>query len=307
MPIINLPDNFPAIEMLRNERHCGIYPDKSGQAPQSLRHYSNRSTPLKIAILNLMPIKITTEADLLRLLSNSPLEIELDFIRLETHVSKNTSAEHLNTFYKPFSAIKNERYDGCIVTGAPVELLPFEDVTYWRELTGIFDWARANVTSTLYICWGAQAALYHFYGIEKYTLNKKMFGIFRHTVNDPKFPLFRGFDDEFFAPHSRHTTIYADDIKKCADLTLLSESNEAGVAIVSSRNGRELYLTGHSEYAPLTLHEEYMRDRAKGLDSVELPQHYYPNNDPNSRPVVTWRAHANLMFVNWLNWFVKGE
>ena len=265
---------------------------------------SNR--PLKIAILNLMPLKIATEADLIRLLSNSPLEIELDFIRLETHTSKNTSAEHLDAFYKPFSAIKNSTYDGCIVTGAPVELLPFEDVTYWRELTEIFDWARENVTSSFYICWGAQAALYHFYGIEKYALDKKLFGVFRHTLNESQHPLFRGFDDEFFAPHSRHTTIYADEIRQCAELSILSESDEAGVYIVASSSKKEFYVTGHSEYHALTLHEEYERDKAKGLDSVELPQHYYPNDDAKSIPVVTWRAHANLMFVNWLNNFVKG-
>ena len=293
MPITNLPHNFPALDILRKE---GIAVCAKA-----------KSTPLKVAILNLMPIKITTEADLIRLLSNSPLAIELDFIRLETHVSKNTSAEHLNTFYKPFSAIKNEKYDGCIVTGAPVELLPFEEVTYWHELTGIFDWARTNVTSTFYICWGAQAALNHFYGIPKYTLNKKMSGVFKHTVNDPTLPLFRGFDDEFYAPHSRHTTVYADDIRKCAELTLLSESDEAGVSIVSSRNGRDIYATGHSEYEPLTLHEEYVRDTAKGLDSMEMPKHYYPNDDPTKKPVVKWCAHANLLIVNWLNWFVRGE
>jgi homoserine O-succinyltransferase len=292
--ITNLPDNFPAIEILRNE---GI----------SVQTDIQNTRPLKIAILNLMPLKIATETDLIRLLSNSPLEIELDFIRLETHISKNTSAMHLDTFYKPLSAVKNDKYDGCIITGAPVELLPFEEVTYWRELTQIFDWARTNVTSTFYICWGAQAALYHFYGIEKYTLDKKLFGVFRHTVNEPTFPLFRGFDDVFFAPHSRHTTICADEIRKCSELTILSESEEAGVYIVSSRNGREFYVTGHSEYSALTLHEEYMRDMAKGLDSVEIPQHYYPNNDPNNYPAVTWRAHANLMFVNWLNWFVKKD
>jgi homoserine O-succinyltransferase len=208
-------------------------------------------------------------------------------------------------FYKPFSTVKNDFYDGCIVTGAPVELLPFEEVTYWRELTEIFDWARTNVTSAFYICWGAQAALYHFYGIEKYTLDKKLFGVFRHTVNEPTFPLFRGFDDGFFAPHSRHTTIYADEIRKCSELAILSESEEAGVYIVSSRSGREFYVTGHSEYSALTLHEEYMRDMAKGLDSVKMPQHYYPDDDSNNYPAAVWRAHANLMFVNWLNWFVR--
>jgi homoserine O-succinyltransferase len=295
--ITNLPDNFPALEILSNE---GIF--NPNRVSNPVRDYP---CPLKIAILNLMPIKITTEADFIRLLSNSPLEIELDFIRLETHVSKNTSAEHLDKFYKPFSVIEKNVYDGCIITGAPVELLPFEEVTYWQELTRIFDWARTNVTSTLYVCWGAQAALYHFYDVQKHTLGKKLFGVFRHTVNDPAFPLFRGFDDVFFAPHSRHTTIYADEIRKCEELTVLSESDEAGVYIVSSRCGRDIYVTGHSEYSPLTLHEEYMRDMAKGLDSVELPQHYYLDNNPDNPPVVTWRGHANLLFLNWLNWFVR--
>ena len=284
---MNLPDNFPALAILEQE---GI----------SVRAKKKTARTRKIAILNLMPIKITTEVDFIRLLSNSPLDIELDFIRLETHTSKNTPAEHLDAFYKPFSKIKNDNYDGCIVTGAPVELLPFEDVTYWRELTTIFDWTRTNVTSSLYICWGAQAALHHFYGIEKYTLDKKLFGVFLHTLNDPKNPLFRGFDDEFFAPHSRHTTICADEIRKCAELSILSESDEAGVYIVSSRSGREFYVTGHSEYSALTLHEEYLRDMAKGLDTVELPKNYYPGDDVEKSPVVRWRTGANLMFVNWL-------
>ena len=290
--IINLPDNFPALEILRSE---GINPNRDSNPVRDSQR------PLKIAILNLMPLKIATEADFIRLLSNSPLEIELDFIRLETHVSKNVSEAHLNEFYKPFSAIKNQKYDGCIVTGAPVELLPFEEVTYWRELTEIFDWARENVTSSFYICWGAQAALHHFYGIEKYTLDKKLFGVFKHTLNEPQNPLFRGFDDEFFVSHSRHTTICADEIRKCAELSILSESDEAGVYIVSSRSDRGFYVTGHSEYHALTLHEEYERDMAKGLDSVELPKNYYPGNDVEKSPVVRWRAGANLMFVNWLN------
>jgi homoserine O-succinyltransferase len=304
--ITNLPHNSPALEILKNE---GISPvtERSSPVAECSSPVAERSRSVKIAILNLMPLKIATEADFIRLLSNSPLEIELDFIRLETHISKNVSEAHLNEFYKPFSTIKNSTYDGCIITGAPVELLPFEEVTYWHELTEIFNWARTNVTSSFYICWGAQAALYHFYGIEKHTLDKKLFGVFRHTVNEPEFPLFRGFDDSFFAPHSRHTTIYADDIKKCSELTILSESDEAGIYLVSSRNGRDIYATGHSEYHALTLHEEYIRDMAKGLDSVEMPQHYYPNNNPNNCPAVVWRAHANLMFSNWLNWFVKNQ
>ena len=286
--ITNLPHNFPALSILEQEGF-------------SVQTNSKSDRPLRIAILNLMPIKITTEADLLRLLSYSPIDIEVDFFRLETHVSKNTPAEHLEKYYKPFSAIKHQQYDGCIITGAPVELLPFEDVTYWSELKSIFDWARANVASTLYICWAAQAAMYHFYGIPKYTLEKKVSGVFLHTLNEPNNPLFHGFDDEFFAPHSRHTTVYANDIKQCPELQLLSESPEAGVYIVSSGGHRELYVTGHSEYHPLTLHQEYTRDLAKGLESVEMPKNYYPNDDITKTPIVRWRSHANLLFTNWLN------
>lgn len=294
MPV-NLPDNLPAIEILKKE-HIFVM-DELRATTQDIR-------PLKIAILNLMPLKVTTETDLVRVLSNSPLQVKIDFIQLETHQSKNTPIEHLMEFYKPFSAIKDQFYDGFIVTGAPVELLRFEDVNYWQELTEIFDWARTNVTSSYYICWAAQAALYHFYGINKYPMEKKLFGVFKHTLNNPSFPLFRGFDEEFYAPHSRHTTILAKDIAQHPELEILSQSDEAGVYIVSSRGGREFYVTGHSEYSPLTLHNEYTRDLAKGLDSVELPKNYYRDNDPSQSPVVKWRSHANLLFVNWLNYFV---
>ena len=294
MPV-NLPDNLPAIEILKKE-HIFVM-DELRATTQDIR-------PLKIAILNLMPLKVTTETDLVRVLSNSPLQVKIEFIQLETHQSKNTPIEHLMEFYKPFSAIKDQFYDGFIVTGAPVELLRFEDVNYWPELTEIFDWARTNVTSSYYICWAAQAALYHFYGINKYPLEKKLFGVFKHTLNNPSFPLFRGFDEEFYAPHSRHTTILAEDIAQRPELEILSQSDEAGVYIVSSRGGREFYVTGHSEYSPLTLHTEYTRDLAKGLDSVELPKNYYRDNDPSQSPIVKWRSHANLLFVNWLNYFV---
>jgi homoserine O-succinyltransferase len=208
------------------------------------------------------------------------------------------------SFYTKFSKIKNAYYDGMIITGAPVEMLPFEEVNYWNEFTGILDWARTHVTSTFYICWAAQAALHHFYGIRKYPLEKKLFGVFRHTVNDPSSPLLRGFDDEFHAPHSRHTTILADEIRQQPGLTILSESEEAGVYIISSRGGREFYVTGHSEYAPLTLHNEFVRDREKGLDSVTLPKNYYRDDDPEQLPLVQWRSHANLLYINWLNYFV---
>lgn len=294
MPV-NLPDNLPAIEILSNE-HIFVMND--------LRASTQDIRPLKIAVLNLMPLKITTETDLIRLLSNSPLQITIDFVQLETHTPKNTPIGHLKEFYKPFSTIRDDFYDGFIVTGAPVELLPFEKVNYWQELTGILDWARKHVTSTFYICWGAQAALYHFYGIEKHLLEKKLFGVFKHTANDPSFPLFRGFDDEFYAPHSRHTTVYAEEIGRHPGLTVLSQSDEAGVYIVASRGGREFYVTGHSEYSPLTLHNEYIRDMKKGLNSVQLPRNYYPGNDINRPPVARWRSHANLLYINWLNYFV---
>ncbi|MDD4159007.1 MAG: homoserine O-succinyltransferase, partial [Proteiniphilum sp.] len=262
MPV-NLPEKLPAIEILKKENIFVM--DDLRASTQDIR-------PLKILVLNLMPLKITTETDLIRLLSNSPLQVEIEFLGLSSHTPKNTPIEHLMSFYTTFSKVQKRYYDGMIITGAPVEMLPFREVTYWGELTHIFDWARTHVTSTFYICWGAQAALYHFYGIHKYPLEKKLFGVFRHTLNDPAFPLFRGFDDAFYAPHSRHTTIRAEEIKQHAGLTILSESEEAGVYIVSSRGGREFYVTGHSEYSPLTLHNEYMRDMKKGMDSVSIPQ-----------------------------------
>ena len=294
MPV-NLPDKLPAIEILSKE-HIFVMSD--------LRASTQDIRPLKILILNLMPLKITTETDLIRLLSNSPLQLEIEFLGLKSHTPKNTPIEHLQTFYKTFPKVKESYYDGFIVTGAPVELLPFEEVRYWQELTGIFDWARTHVNSTYYICWAGQAAMYHFYGIRKYPLDKKIFGVFPHTVNHKAFPLFRGFDDEFFAPHSRHTTVSAEEISQHPELAILSQSEEAGVYIVASRGGREFYVTGHSEYSPLTLHNEYTRDMQKGLDSVELPKNYYKDNDPQKQPVVLWRSHANLLFINWLNYFV---
>ncbi len=294
MPV-NIPDKLPAIEILKKE-HIFVMDD--------LRASTQDIRPLKILILNLMPLKITTETDLIRLLSNSPLQIEIEFLGLTTHTPRNTPIEHLISFYNGFSNIKDSYYDGMIITGAPVEMLPFEEVNYWDELTLIYDWARTHVTSTFYICWGAQAALYHFYGIRKYPLEKKLFGVFNHTINDPSFPLFRGFDDTFYAPHSRHTTILAEEIRQNPALTIHSESEEAGVYIVSSRGGREFYVTGHSEYAPMTLHNEYTRDKEKGMDSVEVPLNYYRNNDPAQPPLVQWRSHANLLYINWLNYFV---
>lgn len=294
MPV-NLPDKLPAIEILKQE-HIFVMDD--------LRASMQDIRPLRILILNLMPIKVTTETDLIRLLSNSPLQVEIEFLGLTTHTPKNTPVEHLMAFYTRFSKIKNSYYDGMIITGAPVEMLPFEEVNYWSEFTQIMDWARKHVTSTFYICWAAQAALYHFYGIQKYPLRKKLFGVFSHRVNDPSFPLFRGFDDVFYAPHSRHTTLHKEEIERHPGLTLLSESEEAGVYIVASRGGREFYVTGHSEYAPMTLHNEYMRDLSKQKSNVELPKNYYRDNDPKQLPIVRWRSHANLLYINWLNYFV---
>lgn len=294
MPV-NIPDKLPAIEILKKE-HIFVMDD--------LRASTQDIRPLRILILNLMPVKVTTETDLIRLLSNSPLQVEIEFLGLSTHTPKNTPIEHLMSFYTNFSKIKNTYYDGMIITGAPVEMLPFDEVKYWKEFTQILDWARTHVTSTFYICWGAQAALHHFYGINKYPLEKKLFGVFKHRINDPSFPLFRGFDDEFYAPHSRYTTILAEEINRHPALTILSESDKAGVYIVTSRGGREFYVTGHSEYSPSTLHKEYIRDKEKGMDSVALPENYYRNNDPEQPPLVQWRSHANLLYINWLNYFV---
>lgn len=296
MPV-NIPKGLPAIETLKKENIFVM--DNERASGQDIR-------PLKIAIVNLMPLKITTETDLIRLLSNSPLQLEIDFIKLKSHTSKNTPIKHMQMFYKTFESIKSQKYDGMIITGAPVEQLNYSDVTYWDEITEIFDWARHNVTSTLYICWAAQAGLYHYYGVPKYNLDKKMFGVFKHTSLDKKNQIFRGFDDEFYVPHSRHTEIRRKDIEKVKGLRILSESEESGVYMVMGRNGRELYLTGHSEYSPLTLDAEYKRDLDKGLP-IDMPKHYYKDDNPNLGPLVRWRSHANLLFTNWLNYFVYQE
>jgi len=293
MPI-NIPDKLPAIELLKKENIFAIGISRASK--QDIR-------PIRLALLNLMPLKITTETDLVRVLSNSPLQVELDLIGLKSHTSKNTPIEHIREFYIDFDQIKNQKYDGLIITGAPVEQLEFEEVNYWKELTEIFDWAKTHVTSSLFICWSAQAALYHYYGIPKHSLSKKMFGAFEHKVNDPLNPLFRGFDDVFFAPHSRHTEIRREDIEKVTGLTILSESDDAGVYAILARDGREVFITGHSEYAPETLDNEYKRDLAKQLP-IEIPRNYYLDNDPGKSPVVRWRSHANLLFSNWLNYYV---
>ncbi len=293
MPV-NIPDNLPAIELLKKE-NIFVMSDLHAQA-QDIR-------PLRVLILNLMPLKITAETDFVRLLSNNPLQVELDFLRLETHQSKNTSEEHLEMFYKYFNEVENDFYDGMIVTGAPIELLKFEDVTYWPEITKIFDWARTHVTSSLYICWASQAAMYHFYGVGKHPLEHKLFGVFQHTTVDNANPLFRGFDDEFFIPHSRYTTTYKSEIDAHPEVHVLAESKDAGVGIAFSRGGREFYFTGHSEYSPNTLNDEYKRDIAKGL-TTEIPKNYYKDDNPDNCPMVRWRSHANLLFNNWLNYFV---
>lgn len=296
MPV-KIPYNLPAIELLKEENIFVM---------SDLRANSQDIRPMRVLILNLMPLKISTETDFVRLLSNNPLQVEVEFLRLDTHTPKNTSEEHLEMFYKGFSEVKESFYDGMIITGAPVELLKFEEVSYWDEITTIFDWAKSHVTSTLYICWAAQAALYHFYDVQKQPLDNKLFGVFKHTAREHKSPLFRGFDDEFFIPHSRHTTISKADLERREEVSILSESEDAGVAIVSSRGGREFYLTGHSEYPALTLHQEYMRDLEKGAP-IGIPENYYRDNDPNNPPLVRWTSHANLLFNNWLNYFVYQE
>lgn len=296
MPL-NLPDRLPAIELLKKE-NIFVF-DHSRASRQDIR-------PLRIVVLNLMPLKITTETDLVRLLSNTPLQIELSFMKLRSHTPKNTPVEHMKAFYKDFELMRNERFDGMIITGAPVEQMPFEEVSYWSEVSAIFDWARTHVTSTLYICWAAQAGLYHHYGVPKHDLPHKMFGIFEHTVNRPLLPIFRGFDDVFYVPHSRHTEIRREDIERCPELDILSESPEAGVYMVMARGGREFFVTGHSEYSPYTLDGEYKRDLAKGLP-IDMPRNYYRSDDPSQPPLVRWRAHANLLFSNWLNYYVYQE
>lgn len=296
MPL-NLPHHLPAIELLKNENIFVM--DDRRASNQDIR-------PLKIVILNLMPLKITTETDLIRLLSNSPLQLEIDFMKIKSHTSKNTPIEHMKAFYKDFDVISQSNYDGMIITGAPIEQMDYEEVAYWNEMKTIFSWAKEHVTSTLYICWAAQAGLFYHYGIPKYPLPEKLSGIYKHRVLDPQCPIFRGFDDEFFVPHSRYTTLHKEDIEACPDLTLLSESDEAGVYMVMARQGREIFITGHSEYAPDTLHNEYVRDVKKGL-KIAPPCNYYPDNDPSQKPVVRWRAHANLLFTNWLNYYVYQE
>lgn len=296
MPL-TLPDRLPAIDILKQENIFVM--DNSRAHSQDIR-------PLRIAILNLMPLKITTETDLIRLLSNTPLQIEISFMKLKSHTSKNTPIEHMMQFYRDFDVMRQEKFDGLIITGAPVEQMEFEKVGYWKEITEVFTWARTHVTSTLYICWAAQAGLYYHYGVPKYPLAKKMFGIFSQRTLQTQLPIFRGFDDSFMMPHSRHTEIRHADIIGRSDLQLIADSEECGVSIVMGRGGREFFITGHLEYAPNTLDNEYKRDAGIRAD-VELPRNYYRDDNPANPPVVTWRAHANLFYNNWVNYYVYQE
>lgn len=293
MPI-KIPSSLPAHNILENENIFIISENRAQQ--QDIR-------PLRLIILNLMPTKINTETQLLRCLSNTPLQIEIDLLQTSSYQPRNTSKSHLLTFYSTFENIKHLKYDGMIITGAPVELMEFEDVDYWNELCSILDWSRTNVYSTFHICWGAQAALYHHYGIKKHLKDEKVFGVFDHEIIVPTSPLLRGFDQNFKAPHSRHTEVLISDIVSNHELELLSTSQEAGLYIAASKDGRQIYVTGHAEYDLSTLANEYFRDLDKGLE-IQVPKNYFMDNDPNSSPLLTWRAHGHLLYSNWLNYFV---
>lgn len=293
MPL-NISDNLPAVKILENEN---IFVMKETRAVhQDIR-------PLQILIFNLMPTKITTETQILRLLSNTPLQVEITLINTRMHLSKNTPKEHLDAFYQTFNDISVHKYDGLIITGAPIEHLKFEEVDYWEEMVTIMDWAEKHVTSTMFICWASQAGLYHHYGIQKYMMKEKMFGVYKHKVYNRTNVLLRGFDDEFYAPHSRYTEVRRQEIEKINDLDILADSEEAGIYLVASKDMKKIFVTGHSEYDPLTLKSEYERDINKGLD-ISIPDNYFLNNDPSLDPVVRWRSHANLLFSNWLNYCV---
>ncbi|KEQ23016.1 homoserine O-acetyltransferase MetA [Paenibacillus tyrfis] len=296
MPI-KVPDHLPAKEVLVNENIFVM--DESVAFRQDIR-------PLRIVILNLMPTKETTETQLLRLVGNTPLQVEFILLHPKTHTSKNTSLEHLEQFYKTFEDIKHERFDGMIVTGAPVEQLEFEEVNYWEELTQIMEWSKTHVTSTLHICWAAQAGLYYHFGVPKYPLDEKIFGVFPHTITTSNVKLLRGFDELFLVPQSRHTDVRREDVARVEQLDILSESEEAGVYIAATKDGKQIFITGHSEYDACTLKYEYDRDVNKGME-IAVPKNYYPNNDPARPPLNTWRAHANLLFSNWLNYYVYQE
>lgn len=293
MPI-KIPNKLPAVKTLTDENIFVM---------TETRAISQDIRPLKLLLLNLMPTKIDTETQFSRLLGNTPLQIELELIHTKTHKSKNTSQEHLLAFYKTFDDIKDRNFDGMIITGAPVEQMEFEEVTYWDELCQIMEWSKTHVHSTMHICWGAQAGLYYHFGIQKHPLEKKLFGVFSHTVDRKSSILFRGFDDVFMAPHSRHTTINRSDIEAEPKLKLLASSEKAGVYAIATEGGRQVFITGHSEYDADTLLKEYLRDKNSGLP-IEVPENYFPNDDDSKAPVVSWRSHANLLFSNWLNYFV---
>lgn len=292
MPI-KIADSLPARRVLEEENIFVI---------PATRAFHQDIRPLKLLILNLMPTKIATETQLLRCLSNTPLQIEVDLLQTSSYTSRNTPQEHLLTFYTTFDQVKDTRYDGMIITGAPVENMEFEEVAYWQELCEIFQWTKSHVFSTLHICWGAQAGLYYHYGVPKLPLEQKLFGVFPHRVLDRRCLLFRGFDDVFYAPHSRHTTVRLEDVER-AGLQILSTSEEAGLYICSSGNGRQIYVTGHAEYDADTLKGEYFRDVDRGLP-IQVPRHYFPDDDPTKEPLVSWRSHAHLLYTNWLNYFV---
>ncbi|MBR5508419.1 MAG: homoserine O-succinyltransferase [Clostridia bacterium] len=293
MPI-KIPEHLPANSILKGENIFCMTERRA--LKQDIR-------PLKIAILNIMPTKIVTETQLARVLGNTPLQVEIDFVHTSSHRSKNISEEHINEFYKDFSVIKNNKYDGLIITGAPVELLEFDDVDYWDELKEIMEWSKTNVTSTLHICWAAMAGLYYHYGIEKYSYDKKLFGVFKHKVKSKRTMLVRGFDDVFYVPHSRHSYVKLEDVEKVPELKVISTSKEAGLYIAASKDKKQIFVTGHSEYDSDTLSKEYFRDLDAGKP-IDVPVNYFLDDNPDNPPVVSWRAHANLLFSNWLNYYV---
>jgi homoserine O-succinyltransferase len=293
MPI-RIPNDLPAAETLQQENIFVM--------PQN-RALSQDIRPLEIVLLNLMPTKIATETQLSRLLGNTPLQVNLELMHTTTHQSKNTSQDHMLSFYKSFDELKHRKFDGMVITGAPVEMLDFEDVDYWQELCEIMEWSKTHVHSTFHICWGAQAGLYYHYGIQKEVLPEKMFGVFKHTADYKRSILLRGFDDVFWVPHSRHTTVKREDIEKVPELKILASSEQSGVYAVATKGGKQIFITGHSEYDPRTLEAEYLRDKNLGLP-IAVPENYYPNDDDTKEPIVRWRGHANLLFSNWLNYFV---
>ena len=293
MPI-RIPNDLPAAETLQQENIFVM--------PQN-RALSQDIRPLEIVLLNLMPTKIATETQLSRLLGNTPLQVNLELMHTSTHQSKNTSQEHMLSFYKSFEELKHRKFDGMVITGAPVEMLDFEDVDYWQELCEIMEWSKTHVHSTFHICWGAQAGLYYHYGVPKEALPEKMFGVFKHTADYKRSILLRGFDDVFWVPHSRHTTVRREEIEKVPELKILASSEQSGVYAIATKGGKQIFITGHSEYDPRTLESEYLRDKNLGLP-IAVPENYYPNDDDTQDPIVRWRGHANLLFSNWLNYFV---